>query len=395
MKEKREKLKRVIAVVLLALLAVSLCACESPQRVINVYNWGEYLPDGSEGSIDVNALFTEKTGIKVNYINYQTNEEMYAKLSGGGVSYDVIIPSDYMIERMIKEGMLQKLDFENIPNYKYIIDQYKNLPYDENNEYSVPYTVGYVGLIYNTKVVTEKPTSWSVLWDEKYAGNILMIDNSRDAFAVAQFLLGQDVNTTDEEELRAAADKLKEQKPLVQKYVMDEIFNKMESGEAALGVYYAGDFLTMHDNNEDLAFVYPEEGTNFFVDAMCIPTCANDKEAAEMYIDFLLSPEIALEIAEYICYATPNSSVLENEEYSLKDNEFLYPDQDAMDNAQIFSYLPPETTDYVNTLWNEISVSGIEYGYFYIAFGIAAVVIVTVIIIVAVRKKKRSNYEED
>ena len=201
---------------------------------------------------------------------FDSNEDLYSKLKSGGVSYDVIIPSDYMIERMIKEGMLQKLDFDNIPNYSYIADDYKNLYFDENNEYSVPYTGGMVGLIYNTTMVTETPDSWSIMWDEKYSGQILTFNNSRDAFGVAQYLLGQSVNTTNPDDWRAAADKLIEQKPLIQSYVMDEVFIKMEDGEAAIAPYYGGDYLTMADVNPDLAFVYPKEGTNIFVDSMCI-----------------------------------------------------------------------------------------------------------------------------
>jgi len=363
-------------------------------RTINVYNWGEYIPDGSDGSLNINELFTEKTGIEVNYVTFASNEEMYAKLASGGVSYDVVIPSDYMIERMIKENMLQKLDFDNIPNYQYIVDRYKSLAYDPDNAYSVPYTVGLVGIIYNTTVVTETPASWDLLWNEKYSDQILMFDNSRDAFAAAQFLLGYDVNTTDVNELNAVAQKLKEQKSLVRKYVMDEIFNMLESGEAAIGPYYAGDYLTMYENNTNLAFYYPEEGTNFFVDAMCIPTCASDKEAAEAYINFLLSPDIALEIAEYICYATPNSSVLENDEYSLKDNKYLYPSDEVLAKTQIFTYLPQETTDLVNDLWNSIAISGTNYTVLYICFGAVLVIVIAVAVFLGIRKKKRSVYED-
>ncbi len=385
-----------IAALLVPLILIGMFSfgTAAKTRTINVYNWGEYIPDGSDGSLNINELFTEKTGIEVNYVTFASNEEMYAKLASGGVSYDVVIPSDYMIERMIKENMLQKLDFDNIPNYQYIVDRYKSLAYDPDNAYSVPYTVGLVGIIYNTTVVTETPASWDLLWNEKYSDQILMFDNSRDAFAAAQFLLGYDVNTTDVNELNAVAQKLKEQKSLVRKYVMDEIFNMLESGEAAIGPYYAGDYLTMYENNTNLAFYYPEEGTNFFVDAMCIPTCASDKEAAEAYINFLLSPDIALEIAEYICYATPNSSVLENDEYSLKDNKYLYPSDEVLAKTQIFTYLPQETTDLVNDLWNSIAISGTNYTVLYICFGAVLVIVIAVAVFLGIRKKKRSVYED-
>lgn len=262
-----------------------------------------------------------------------------------------------MIERMIKEDMLQKIDFENVPNYKYIDAKYKGLAYDPGNEYSVPYNVGMIGLIYNTKMVKQSPTSWAALWDKEFSKEILMINNPRDAFGIAHGLLGIDYNTTKAADWNAAAEKLKEQKPLVQAYVNDEIYNKMESGEAALAPYYAGDFLAMHDNNPDLAFVYPSEGVNFFVDAMCIPKNAQNKSAAELYIDFMLSPEIALANAEYLCYASPNTSVVNNENYSLADNKILYPDQASMPKTQIFTNLPQETLNLMSGLWDDVKAS--------------------------------------
>lgn len=238
---------------------------------LNVFNWGLYISDGSEGSFDVNKAFEELTGIKVNYMNYESNEAMYAKLKSGAVSYDIIIPSDYMIERLKNEDMLQKLDMSKITNYDLIDEKYKNLYFDENNEYSVPYNVGLVGLIYNTTMVDGTPDSWNVMWDEKYADNILTFNNPRDAFAIAQFLLGIDVNTTDKAEWDRAAEKLKEQNKVLQARVMDEVFNKMEGGNAALAPYYAGDFLTMQENNPDLAFVYPKEAQTFSLTPCAFP----------------------------------------------------------------------------------------------------------------------------
>lgn len=257
---------------------------------INVYNWGEYICSGAdEGTLDVNAEFTKLTGIKVNYTNYATNEELYAKLKGGGASYDVIIPSDYMINKMIKEDMIQTLDFDNIPNYKYIMDNFKNLEYDPGNEYSVPYTWGTVGIIYDTTMVdiAEEDIDWDLLWNEDYADQILMFDNPRDAFAIAEIAGGYSINTEDSDELTAAAEMLKDQKKIVQGYVMDEIFDKMGAGDALIAPYYAGDALTILEENEDLNFVVPKSGTNLFVDAMCIPKSSKQKEAAEMYINFM------------------------------------------------------------------------------------------------------------
>ena len=318
-----------------------------------VYNWGEYISDGEDDSLDVNAAFEEKYGIEVVYDNYDTNEVMYSKLKGGGVSYDVVIPSDYMIERMITEDMLEKLDFSNIPNYKYIPEKYRNLAHDPTNEYSVPYTVGMVGLIYNTKMVEEAPDSWTALWDERYANNILMINNPRDAFAIAQSILGMDYNNESPAAWRVAAELLKEQKNIVPTYVNDEIFLKMESGEAALAPYFAGDFLTMYDNNPDLAFVYPKEGVNFFVDAACILKGAKNKLAAELYINFLLDPEVALANAEYICYASPHTDVYSNPEYTFYQNEILYP-EDGKFKTQLFLNLSPEILSLMSTLWDDV-----------------------------------------
>lgn len=318
-----------------------------------VYNWGEYISDGADDTLDVNAAFEEKYGIDVIYDTYDTNEVMYSKLKGGGVSYDIVIPSDYMIERMIAEDMLQPLDFSNIPNYKYIPEQYKNLAHDPSNMYSVPYTVGMVGLIYNTTMVEEVPESWTVLWDEKYTGSVLMINNPRDAFAIAQSILGMDYNNESPAAWRVAAELLKEQKNISPAYVNDEIFLKMESGEAALAPYFAGDFLTMYDNNPDLAFVYPEEGVNFFVDAACVLKDAKNKLAAELYINFLLEPEVALANAEYVCYASPHTEVYTNPEYSFYQNEILYPEEGKF-KTQLFLNLDPEILSLMSTLWDDV-----------------------------------------
>lgn len=322
---------------------------------INVYNWGEYISDGTEGTPDVISAFEKVSGIKVNYTMFDSNEDLYSKMKSGGVSYDVIIPSDYMIERMIAEGMLQKLDFANIPNAKYTPDSYKNLYFDPENAYSVPYTGGMVGLIYNTTMVSETPDSWNIMWDENYTGNILTFNNPRDAFGVAQYLLGYSVNTTSVEEWRAAAEKLKAQKPLIQSYVMDEVFIKMESGEAAIAPYYAGDYLTMADVNPDLAFVYPKEGTNIFVDSMCVPANAQNKAAAELFINFMCEPEVALANAEYLCYLCPNTAVLEDERYTLKDSEVLYPKEEV--KAEYFHNLDRDTLDLLSKLWEEVKLA--------------------------------------
>ena len=323
---------------------------------LNIYNWGEYISDGSEDAIDVVREFEALTGIKVNYSTFDSNESMYSLIKYGGVSYDIIFPSDYMIERLRNENMLQKIDYSKLTNYNLISEEYKGLYYDPHNEYTVPYSVGMVGLIYNTTIVKETPDSWSIMWDEKYKDDILTFNNPRDTFAIAQFLLGQDLNTNNPDDWKAAADKLKEQKSVLQAYVMDEVYNKMESGSAAIAPYYAGDYLSMVENNEDLAFVYPKEGVNIFVDAACIPKNASNVEAAHLFINFLLEPEIALANAEFICYASPNTAVTENPEYSYYKDEILYPENDKKPKTQYFRDMSKETREYYDRLWQEVKL---------------------------------------
>ena len=325
---------------------------------INVYNWGEYISTGAdEGTLDVNGEFEKLTGIKVNYTNYATNEELYAKLKGGGTTYDVIIPSDYMISKMIKEELIQPLNMDNIPNFRYIMDNYRNLAYDPENAYSVPYTWGTVGIIYNAEQIDipKEEIDWDILWDEKYKDQILMFDNPRDAFAVSELLLGYSLNTENPSELKAAAEKLKEQKDVVQAYVMDEVFDKMAAGEALLAPYYAGDALTILEDNEDLDFVVPKSGTNLFVDAMCIPSSAKQKEAAEMYINFMCEPDIAFANIDYICYSTPHSGAYEMLDDEVRESHVSYPDsQFIADKTTVFINLSDEANDLMKDLWTEM-----------------------------------------
>lgn len=320
---------------------------------VNVYNWGEYISDGEEGSMNVVGEFERLTGAKVNYTNFESNENMYSKLIGGGVSYDVIIPSDYMIERLIDEEMLLPLDYSNIPNMKYIAQDCKNLYFDPHQLYSVCYNVGTTVLIYNEKLVEETPDSWSVLWDEKYKNNVLMFNNSRDAFAIAQFMLNQDINTTSEEDWAQAAELLAKQKDAVQPiYVMDEIFNLMESGEYAFAAYYAGDYLLMLENNDDLGYCFPKEGVNLFYDAMCVPVSAQNKKGAEAFINFMQEPQVAFENAEYIYYASANTAVRENEESSLFESSVVYPDYEL--KGQYFKNLPQNILELESNLWTQV-----------------------------------------
>jgi len=326
---------------------------------INVYNWGEYIADGSDdGILDVNAEFTKLTGIKVNYSTYATNEELYAKLKGGGSSYDIIIPSEYMISRMISEGMLLPLDMSNIPNFKNITESFTNQDYDPGNKYSVPYTWGTVGIIYDNTAISDSDFGWEILWDEQYKDQILMFDNPRDAFAVAELYLGYSLNTEDPDELSNAAELLKKQKALVQAYVMDEIFDKMGAGEAILAPYYAGDAITLMDEYDHLGFVIPESGTNLFIDAMCIPSGARNKEAAEMYINFMCEPDVAYSTTSYIGYSTPNDGALAMLDDEVKNDGISYLSKDYLDaKTEVYTNLSDDANRIMQEKWTEMKSS--------------------------------------
>ena len=326
---------------------------------INVYNWGEYISTGEDNSMNVNAEFTKRTGIRVNYTTFEDNESLYSKLAGGGARYDVIFPSDYMISKMIREKMIQKLDFDNIPNFRYIDKDYRNRVYDPTNEYSAPYTWGVVGIFYNKKYVKEKVDSWKILWDKKYAGKILMFDNPRDAFGIAQKILGYSYNSTDSSQWGAAARLLEVQKPLVQAYVMDQIFDKMSSGEAWLAPYYAGDAATLVDENPNIGFAIPtKEGTNSFVDAMCIPTGARYKKEAEEYINFLCEPDVAAANMEYVGYSTPESEAKKLLPEDVRNNPIVYPPESIVRNSETYADLPEDTSLLVDTLWAQVKMGG-------------------------------------
>ena len=333
----------------------------------------------------------------MNYTTYASNEDMYNKIKSGGVSYDIVIPSDYMIAKMIDEDMLLKLDFENIPNFEYIDEKYRNTFYDKTGDYSVPYFCGYVGVIYNTKLVDEELTDWDCLWDKKYNGQILQFNNPRDAFGTAMYMEGIDVNTTDEEQWRRCMELLKQQKPLVQSYVMDEIFNKMKNGSAAIAPYYAGDYITMYEDNEDLAFFYPKSGTNVFADAMCIPSCSKNKRIAEEYINFCLTEDIAVANAEYVGYASPNVLVKDNETY-IEDMTELHEDAikilyDTDDvEATYYENLDPKTNGILNSLWEELKIENAVEPWVYIFSGGIVLVILLLLIVNIINKRINEKY---
>ena len=410
--------KQIMSISLcLFILFVPLCSlisCSDSENKVTklyVYNWGEYISDGSEGSLDSNKAFEDwyykeyGERVEVVYSTFSSNEDMYAKITAGAVSYDIIVPSDYMIERLIKEDRLLPLDYSNIPNIKNIVPEFYGPDaefdyYDEGNVYSVPYFYGMIGIIYNTEMVDEDDEdigSWSLMWDEDYKGNILQMNNPRDAFGTAQYYLQLDVNSESKEDWNQALELLRDQKDIVQGYVMDEIFNKMQGGSAAISAYYAGDFLTMYEENDSLEFYYPKEGTNLYVDAMCIPDTCQNKLLAERYINFMLTEKPAIANAEYTYYASPNRLVRENEDYieymnSIKDNgyDLMYATDDV--KTQAYGNLPGHQLKMINNLWedlkSDIDVSPVIYA-------ICAVIVgslVGFVVFFSIRKKIRNNY---
>ncbi len=348
----------IVVVFLVFMLFLSGCELQkNKEKSINVYSWGEFISDGADGTINVNKKFTEETGIKVNYKTFQNNEELFAKISGGGGDYDVIIPSDYMVSRLIEKGMLEKIDFNNIPNYRFISDKFKNLNFDPKNEYSVPYVWGMIGIFYNKNEVSEE-INWDILWNEKYKNRILMFDNARDAFAISLLRLGYSVNTEDKNELRQAADELIKQKPLVQAYVMDQIFDKISNGEAVLAPYYAGDAAIVMKNNPDIGFIIPKEGSEKFIDSMCIPKGSENKELAQEYINFMCRTDIALANAKKTGYSTPHKAAYNLLDEDIKNNDIFYPDKETFENSQTFVNLSEATNKLLDELWTEVKSGG-------------------------------------
>ena len=419
--------KRILSLVILFALAVVMClslaSCGGgglgDSVTLYVYNWGEYISDGFDGTVDVNREFEiycrEELGmnVKVNYSTFSSNEDMYAKVSSGAAIYDVLIPSDYMIQRMISEERLRPINMEKIENYKYISDDFKgaNVYYEpqDGNTYSIPYFYGMIGVIYNTAIVDENEKaigSWELMFDPEtdYRGDILQFNNSRDAFGTALYYLGYDVNDATEEQWREALDLLKGQKEIVQGYVMDEIFNKMKSGSAAISAYYAGDFLSMYEDNDDLAFYYPKEGTNSYVDAMCIPQNAYNPELAELYINFMCRPDIALANAAYTYYASPlDLDYIEAdgqyaeyvaeyretmEEVHEDAIEILYGDMASSVPSSAYLNLSDEKLTLLNDLWEELKVeSSIGRG-IYILCGIILAALIALAVYHIIRRRR-------
>ena len=361
----RKLLRRIaagaVACVLLVTLIVTGRSVKS-DRVVNVCSWGEYIDES------LITRFEEETGIRVNYQTAESNEALYSLIKMGGADFDVIVPSDYMIARLIEEDMLAELDYDNIPNFDLIDDTYKHLSYDPENKYTVPYTWGALGIIYNTTMVSEPITSWSAMFDPQYAGQVLMINNSRDAIGAALLSLGYSLNTTDESQLEEAFSLIKQAKDngVYQAFVMDEVFGKMEGGNAAIAMYYAGDYLTMLENNEDLAFVIPEEGSNWFVDAMCVLKSSQHKDEAEEWINFIASTDANLANMDYIWYASPNAEALEeypayyqevnDEELDPELYEIMAPSEETLARCELYKNLPKATLRLYDSLWTRLGI---------------------------------------
>lgn len=345
----------IYVLLLTALLALALTGCgkgaSGENGEVIVYNWGEYIDP------DTITMFEEETGIKVVYDEYETNEIMYPKVEAGTTAYDVLCPSDYMIQKLIENDLLQEINFDNIPNVKNIGQQYfdQSQEFDPENKYSIPYCFGTVGILYNKTMVDEPVDSWSILWDEKYADNILMQDSVRDAFMVALKLKGYSMNTLDEGELNEAKQILIDQKPLVQAYVIDQVRDKMIGNEAAIGVIYSGEAIYTQRENADLEYVIPKEGTNVWIDSWVIPKNAPNKENAEKFINFMCRDDVALKNFEYITYSTPNDAakaLIEDED--IKNSKIAFPDFSQYNNLETFHYLGADGDALYNNLWKEV-----------------------------------------
>lgn len=345
-------MRRIIGTIICCLIIFGLLAgvngCgKAEQTTLKVYNWGDYIDK------DVLAEFEKQNNIKIIYEEFATNEEMYVKLKAGGGTYDIAIPSDYMIKKMINEDMLQPVNVSNIPNYSLIDDRFKNLAFDPSNQYSVPYMWGTVGILYNKKMVQESVESWKILWDEKYSKKILMLDSQRDAIGITLKMLGYSLNSKNEAELNQAKEMLIKQKPLVLAYVGDEVKDKMIAGEAALAVVWSGDAVFMKKENPDLEYVIPQEGSNIWFDSMVIPKTSQHKEAAEKFINYMCSTGVAFKNADYIGYSTPHSEARKELPAELTSDKTYYPEEGQLKNSEVFEDLSDVLPLY-DRIWTEI-----------------------------------------
>jgi len=341
-------MKRKVLMLCAAIMLLSLAGCGGDSDdTIRVFNWGNFMDES------ILAEFTEQTGIRVIYTTYASNEEMYTRVTSGGSNFDLLFPSDYMIERMIREELLYQLDFSNIPNHSYIDERFINLPYDPHNLYSVPYKWGTLGILYNTTMVNHAVDSWDILWNPYYSGQIFMYDSMRDSFAVALKRLGFSLNTTNPEELAAARDSLIEQRPLVRAFVGDEVKHMMVGREAALAVVYSGDAMFTMQLNDELNYAVPQEGSNVWFDAMVIPRGARNKAGAEAFINFLNQPEIALRNTMYTGFSTTNSGAFRMLPEEMRNNPVYWPSDEIYYRSEAFIHLG-EFTAAFERAWTEV-----------------------------------------
>lgn len=336
-----------IIVGLLVIVAVVYSLRDSDKPTLYVYNWGDYIDE------DILDQFEDEHDVKLVYDTYSTNEDMYVKVTSGGSNYDVLFPSDYMIKRMIDEDLLEIINMDNIPNYKYIDPSFKNLEHDPNNEYSVPYMWGTVGILYNTTMVEEPVDSWQILWDEQYSKEILMIDSQRDSIGITLMMLGYSLNSTDPDQLEEAKQALIAQKPLVLAYVIDEAKDKMVAEEAAMAVVWSGDAIYAMRENENLQYAIPNEGSNLWFDGMVIPKTSENKELATKFIDFMNDPEIAFVNAEYTGYSTPHIQARQLLDPEIAEDKAAYPDADVLANCEVFVHIGEMLRQY-DRIWTEI-----------------------------------------
>lgn len=344
-------MKKITILSFIIIVMALFAGCGNKGEKVYVYNWGEYMDP------EVRKLFEKETGIQVVYDEFEQNEDMYPKIESGAAKYDVVCPSDYMIQKMIQNDLLVEINFDNVPNIKYIDQLYldSSEEFDPGNKYSVPYCWGTLGILYNKTMVNEPVDSWSILFDEKYSGDILMIDSVRDAFGIALVYLGYDINTTNEAELNEATKLLKEQYPLVQAYVVDQVRDKMIGGEAALGVIYSGEAIYTKSENSDLEYIIPKEGSNVWIDSWVIPKNCRNKENAEKFINFMCRPDIAYKNFEYITYSTPNAAARDMiEDKDILNSVSAFPGKEILDRCRTYNYLGEEIESMYIDKWNEV-----------------------------------------
>lgn len=348
-----KKIKVLLLYFIIIASLVVITGCDQDKVVLNMYNWGQYI------DTDLITKFEKETGIKVNYEMFETNEHMLAKIESGSSYFDLVFPSDYVIEEMISKDMLHKIDFTNVPNFQYIDDRFKNLEYDPENEYSVPYFWGTLGILYNSEEITQTVDSWDILWDEKYSGQILMLDSMRDTIGVALKRKGYSLNSVDSKQLLEAREMLIEQKPLHNGYYVDETMDMMINGDANIALNWSGAAMDIYwQGAEHIKYALPKEGSNLWVDCMVIPKSSKLKKEAEMFINFMLDPDNAYQNTDYVGYSTPNKIAFER---ILEDNpevvemDAYNPTQELLDKCEVFIDLGDNRAIY-NQLWTEIKV---------------------------------------